>query len=65
VWEFSELLESAEETVRHVIRRICAGIFWPPQEIAPEFIPLFLDPHNPEGSISPEWLEDQQRRAKI
>jgi hypothetical protein len=61
-WDFSALCGSAGETARHAIRRIQAGIFWPPQDIAREFHPLFLDPQTPEASLSPGWLADQQKR---
>jgi len=64
-WDFSALCESAEEAARHVVRRIQAGIFWPPQAIAKEFQPLFLDPHTPDSSISPDWLADQQNRLRL
>jgi ATP-dependent helicase/nuclease subunit B len=63
-WDFSGLRESAEETACAVVSRICAGIFWPPLEIAEEFRPLFLDPLNPENSISPEWVEDQKKKLR-
>jgi len=62
-WDFSSLRGSAEETARHVIGRIQAGIFWPPQAIAQEFLPLLLDPAAPDTSISPDWLADQQNRS--
>jgi len=60
--DFTDCLASAEATARQVVRRIQAGIFWPPRALAPEFHPLFLDPHTPEASLSPDWLHDQQER---
>ena len=62
-WDFSGLLDTAEATARHVIRRVQAGIFWPPQDIAPDYLPLLLDPNTPGASLSPRWLDDQRERT--
>ena len=64
-WDFTPLRANAEDTARRVIQRIRAGIHWPPQAIAPEFLPLFLDPHTPEASLSPEWVAEQKSREEV
>lgn len=50
---------SAEQTARHAIKLINAGLFWPHLKLDPDFVHLF--PAKIEEGISQEWLNHQEQ----
>lgn len=51
------------DTLRVFIRRIQAGLYWPPGDLPPDFAPLVFD-GDIEASISRQWLDDQLARCE-
>ena len=62
-WDFAPCRDDAVTTLRWVIDRVKAGIYWPPtprDAWQRDYSSLFLE--TPEQSVSPDWVSDQKAR---